>query len=180
MAQRDRMVDLDRLVDLLHRHLTAAMCRAAFRSTRVTERQRAWTLYALVRFWVAVVLHAPKALSHALAEAQDDPASVYPAVPATPEAFFQRCRDLRPAFFAEVFRRFTAAMLAAVPPRYAAEVAPVRDRFAALVVVDGSRLAAIARRLKLLWNERAVVLPGCLLAVYDLSYGLCRPGRRRQ
>src|SRR5207247_571258 len=26
----------------------------------------------------------------------------------------------------------------------------------------------------LLWNERAVVLPGCLLGVYDLGRGLCR------
>ena len=42
------------------------------------------------------------------------------------------------------------------------------------MVFDGSRLAAIARRLKLLWDERAVVLPGCLLGVYDLGRGLCR------
>src|SRR2546425_12984803 len=44
----------------------------------------------------------------------------------------------------------------------------------AIVILDGSRLAAIAHRLKLLWNERAVVLPGCLLGVYDLGRGLCR------
>jgi hypothetical protein len=43
-----------------------------------------------------------------------------------------------------------------------------------VVILDGSRLAAIAHRLKLLWNERAVVLPGCLLGVYDLGRGLCR------
>jgi hypothetical protein len=39
---------------------------------------------------------------------------------------------------------------------------------------NGSRLAAIAHRLKRLWDERAVVLPGSLLAVYDLGRGLCR------
>jgi hypothetical protein len=65
-------------------------------------------------------------------------------------------------------------VVTAVPPRYAAEVAPVRERFAALVIVDGSRLAAIAHRLKLLWNERAVILPGCLLGVYDVGRGVCR------
>ena len=80
--------------------------------------------------------------------------SKYVAIEATPEAFFQRCRDLRPAFFAEVFQRLTARVVTAVPPRYAAEIAPVRERFAALVILDGSRLAAIAHRLKLLWNER--------------------------
>ncbi len=50
----------------------------------------------------------------------------------------------------------------------------MQARFAGVVVVDGSRLAALAHRLKLLWAERAVVLPGCLLAVYDLGRGLCR------
>ena len=53
-------------------------------------------------------------------------------------------------------------------------MAPVAARFATIVILDGSRLAAIAHRLKLLWNERAVVLPGCLLGVYDLGRGLCR------
>ena len=81
---------------------------------------------------------------------------------------------LEAAFFAEVFQRFTTRLVTAVPSRYAAEVAPVRTRFAAIVILDGSRLAAIAHRLKLLWNERAVVLPGCLLGVYDLGRGLCR------
>jgi hypothetical protein len=127
---------------------------------RKTERQRAWTLDALVRFWVAVMLRAPKALSQALAEALDEREPLFPRVRATPEAFFQRCRDLRLAFFAQVFRRFTARVVSAVAPRYAAEVAPVRERFAALVVLDGSRLAAIAHRVKLLWNDRAVVVPG--------------------
>lgn len=172
--RQDPLIDLDRLVTLLQEHLTSAMCRAAFKRVRRTERQRAWSLYALARFWIAVVLHAPKALSQALAEARDEPASGYPAIRATPEAFDQRCRSLRPAFFAEVFRDFTQRLLTAVPPRYTADLAPVRERFAAVVLIDGSRLSAIARRLKLLWNERAVMLPGCLLAVYDLGHGLCR------
>lgn len=175
MARRgQRMIDLDPLVDLLHTYLTPALCRAAFGHVRINERRRAWTLNALVQFWIAVVLYAPKALSQALAEAREEPDSVYLAVPASPAAFFQRCQRLRPAFFAEVFRRFTTALLGAVPPRYAADLAPVRERFAALVVLDGSRVAAIARRLKLLWDERAVVLPGCLLGLYDLGHGLCR------
>ena len=167
-------VDLLRLAQLLQAHITPALCRAAFGRVRRTERQRAWTLTALVQFWVAVILRAPRALSHALADGLEQREPLFPPVPATPEAFFQRCRDLRPAFFAEVFERFTARVLPAVPPRYAAEMAAVQARFAAVVVFDGSRLAAIARRLKLLWGERAVVLPGCLLGVYDLGRGLCR------
>jgi len=167
-------IDLIRVMDLLQAHLTPALCQAAFRRVRITERQRVWTLHALVQFWTAVILRAPQALSQALADAVADREPLFPRIHASPEAFFQRCRDLRPAFFAEVFQRFTARLLAQVPARYAQPLAPVQARFAAIVVIDGSRLAAIARRLKLLWHERAVILPGALLALYDLGRGLCQ------
>src|SRR2546428_1587669 len=174
MAKRAKTIDLLRVVDLLQEHITPAVCRRVFGAVRKTERQRVWTLEALIRFWTAVVLGAPKALLKALFDSLEGRDPTFPRIEASPEAFFQRCRDLRPAFFAEVFQRFTARLVTAVPPRYAAEVAPVRERFTALVILDGSRLAAIAHRLKLLWNERAVVLPGCLLGVYDVGRGLCR------
>jgi hypothetical protein len=169
-----RQISLLRVVELLQTHITPTLCHAVFGRVRRTERQRAWTLDALVRFWTAVILRAPKALSQALADALDGREPLFPRVDATSEAFFQRCRDLRPAFFAEVFRRFTARLVDAVPPRYAAEVAPLCQRFADVVILDGSRLAAIAHRLKLLWDERAVGLPGCLLGTYDLGRGVCR------
>lgn len=167
-------VDLIRVMDLLQTHITSALCQTVFRRVRTTERQRAWTLQALVQFWTAVILRAPEALSQALVETVDQREPLFPRIVATPEAFFQRCRDLRSAFFAEIFRQFTARLVVAVPPRYAAGVAPVRARFTDILLLDGSRLAAIAHRLKLLWRDRAVVLPGCLLGVYDLGRGLCR------
>jgi len=174
MARAGQRVDLIRVLDLLQTHITSALCRTVFRRVRIRERQRVWTLEALVRFWTAVIVRAPAALSHALLDAVEGRDPLVPHIAATPEAFFQRCRDLRPAFFAEVFRRFTESLAAGVPARYAAPVAAVRVRFAAIVLLDGSRVAAIARRLKLLWDERAVVLPGCLLGVYDLGRGLCQ------
>jgi len=167
-------VDLIRVMDLLQTHITSALCQTVFRRVRTTERQRAWTLQALVQFWTAVILRAPEALSQALVETVDQREPMFPRIVATPEAFFQRCRDLRSAFFAEIVRQFTARLVAVVPPRYAVSVAPVRTRFTDILLLDGSRLAAIAHRLKLLWHERAVVLPGCLLGVYDLGRGLCR------
>ncbi len=167
-------INLTHTLELLQTHLSAALCQTVFARVRTTERQRQWTLEALVRFWVAVILRAPRALSHALAEARAGTDPLLPPVTATSEAFFQRCRDLRPAFFAAVFAEFTARLVAATPVRYAAALAPLQARFTAVLVVDGSRLAAIAHRLKLLWEERAVILPGCLLAVYDLGRGLCR------
>lgn len=167
-------VDLVRVLELLRTHITAALCQAVFATTRIRERQRRWTLQALVEFWLAVILRAPRALSQALYETLEGSEPLFPHVQASPEAFFQRCQTLRPAFFAAVFARFTAGLLAATPARYAVDLTALQARFAAVVVVDGSRLAAIAHRLKLLWAERAVVLPGCLLAVYDLGRGLCR------
>src|SRR6266851_1416491 len=144
MAKRAKDVDLLRVVDLLQEHITPALCRTVFGAVRKTERQRVWTLEALIRFWTAVVLRAPKALSQALVDSLEGRDPSFPRIVASPEAFFQRCRDLRPAFFAEVFRRFTARLITAVPPRYAAELAPVQARFGAVVVFDGSRLAALA------------------------------------
>ena len=167
-------LDLGRVLELLRTHNTAALCQTVFATVRITERQRRWTLEALVQFWLAVILRAPRALSQALYETLEGSEPLFPLVQATPEAFFQRCQTLRPAFFAEVFTRFTARLLQATPARYAQDLGPLQARFATVCVIDGSRLAAIAHRLKLLWAERAVVLPGCLLAVYDLGHGLCR------
>jgi hypothetical protein len=167
-------VDLVRVLELLRTHITAALCQTVFHTVRITERQRCWTLQALVEFWLAVILRAPRALRQALYETLEGAEPLFPLVEATPEAFFQRCQGLRPAFFAAIFTRFTARLRMATPARYAPELAALQARFAAVVVVDGSRLAAIAHRVKLLWAERAVGLPGCLLAVYELGHGLCR------
>src|ERR1700746_336213 len=104
-------VDLIRVMDLLQTHITSALCQTVFRRIRPTEGQRAWTLQALVQFWTAVILRAPEALSQALVEPVDQREPMFPRIVATPEAFFQRCRDLRSAFFAEVFRQFTARLV---------------------------------------------------------------------
>ncbi len=167
-------IDLVRVLELLRTHITAALCQTVFATVRVTERQRRWTLQALVEFWLAVSLRAPRALSQARYETLEGSEPRFPLVEATPEAFFQRCQSLRPAFFAAIFTRFTAGLLTAAPARYAQGLGEVQACFAGVVVVEGSRRAALAHRLKLLWAERAVVLPGCLLAVYDLGRGLCR------
>ena len=178
MARRSAIpnvdIDLIRILDLLQTLVTPAMCQAAFGRVRTTERQRKWSLDTLVRFWTAVILRAPKALTQALIDSVERRDLLFPQVDASAAAFFQRCRSLRPAFFAEVFRLFTARLLEMAPLRYAAPTAAIQTRFAAIVLIDGSRLDAIARRLKILWDQRAVVLPGCLLAIYDLGRGLCR------
>ena len=76
MAKRAKTIDLLRVVDLLQEHITPALCRTVFGAVRKTERQRVWTLEALIRFWTAVVLRAPKALSQALVDSHPPPAGM--------------------------------------------------------------------------------------------------------
>jgi hypothetical protein len=167
-------VDLTRTLELLKEHITRAICGAAFEKVRTNQRQRHWSLFALVRFWVAVVLRAPTSLSHALVEAREGRELLAEPVETTDEAFFQRCRDLSWEFFAEVFRRFVDGLIKVIQPRYRRELSGLQERFTDVLIIDGSRLAAMTRKLKILWNERAVVLPGCLIGVYDLFRGIPR------
>jgi hypothetical protein len=167
-------VELLGTVQILHDHLTASLCQTVFQQTRTTERERQWTLHALAEFWTAVILRAPHSLTQALEEAAAGTGAGWPAVQATPEAFFERCQGLRWQFFASLYAAFVAQVLSEALPCYAQPLHPLRDRFTEVWVVDGSRLDAVAHRLKLLRNVRAPVLPGCLTVFYDLYRGIAR------
>ena len=53
-------INLVRVLELLRTHITAALCQTVFHTVRITERQRLWTLEALVQFWLAVILPSPR------------------------------------------------------------------------------------------------------------------------
>jgi len=167
-------IDLTRTLELLREHITQALCGAAFQKVRSTQRQRRWSLWALVQFWIAIVLRAPPSLSQALVELGEGRLPLGQPVEATDQAFFERCKNLTWRFFAQVFRQFIAGLLRFAKPRYRSDLSDLRERFTDVLVIDGSRLAAVARKLKILWNERSVVLPGCLIALYDLFRGIPR------
>lgn len=174
LAASEQRVELLGTIRVLHAHLTASLCRTVFQQTRTTERARQWTLTALAEFWTAVILRAPHSLTQALEEAATGTGAGWPAVQATPEAFFERCQDLHWRFFANLYAAFVARVLPEAPPCYAQPLHSLRERFAEVWVVDGSRLDAVAHRLKLLHDVRAPVLPGCLTAFYDLYRGITR------
>lgn len=169
-----KQVRLMRPVELLHRFLTETLCEDVFKKVRGAERQRAWTLHHLVQFWTAVVLRAPKSLTQLLEAASRGSDPELPRVEASPQAFFAKCQNLSWTFFQAVFGGFTERLVRGAPARFAGPHAGVLSRFGGVWIVDGSRLDAIAHRLKILWDERAVVLPGCLLALYDLGHGIVR------
>ena len=167
-------VDLLGTVQVLHEHVTASMCQTVFAQTRTTERARKWTLTALADFWTAVILRAPQSLTHALEEAATPPGTGWPSVEASPEAFFERCQSLHGRFFAKLYEAFVAHVLPDARLCYAQPLQALRQHFPDVWAVDGSRLDAVAHRLKLLRDVRAWVLPGCLTAFYDLYRGIAR------
>jgi hypothetical protein len=171
----DQRVDLLGTVQVLHEHLTASLCQTVFAQTRTTERAWKGTLAALAEFWTAVILRAPQSLTPALEEAAAGTGTGWPAVQASPEAFFERCQSVHWRFFAQLSEAFVAQVLPTAHPCYAQPLQSLRQHCPDVWVVDGSRLDAVAHRLKLLQAVRACVLPGCLTAFYALYRGIARP-----
>jgi hypothetical protein len=163
-------VNLLKTVQILEKLVTESLCDTVFKNTRSRERQRVWSLYELVRFWHAVILRAPQSLTQALEAATMDLPG-WTKIEATPEAFFQRGRDLSWKFFQVLYQAFVAKITPVSDAAFAQEWKSLRKRFSHLWIVDGSRLDAITHRLKILWKEEGRVLPGCLMACYDLFRG---------
>lgn len=172
-TRKDAPVDLLETVETLHQYIEQASCDVVFQQVRTKERQREWTLHALVAFWTEVIIRAPVSLTHALEEASGG-VGFWPKVKASPQAFFARCQDLSWKFFRSLYEAFVRVALEKESPRYANSLGDMGSRFSGIMAIDGSRLDKIAHRLKILWKERAVVLPGCLIALYDIRFGLMR------
>jgi len=164
-------VDLLGPIRVIHEHLTKALCESVFDERRISERRRRWTLQAMAEFWTAVIIRAPASLRQALDESRRG-AGGFPLVQASPESFFERAQGLRWEFFSDLFEAFSASALADHRPAFEADLRETLPCFPEVFVVDGSRLDAIARRLKVLWDERVVVLPGSLIVLYDLYRGV--------
>lgn len=164
-------IDLLGPIRIIHDHLTQALCEAVFDERRISERRRRWTLQAMAEFWTAVIIRAPASLRQALDESRRG-AGGFPLVEASPESFFERAQGMRWEFFSDLFIAFSASALAEHAPAFEKSMREALPAFPEVFVVDGSRLDAVAHRLKVLRDERAVVLPGSLLVLYDLYRGV--------
>lgn len=170
---QDVTVDLSAPLALLLDHIDEPLCNAVFQNVREKERQRDWTLHVLSRFWLSVIINAPPALSHLLEKTRSgDGTGLLPCVGATDEAFYQRCKTLSSTFFATLYSEFISRIEKEALPCYVMKLSGLRGRFRSVRVIDASRLDSIRHRCKILWKEKAVVLPGCLTAVYDLFTGI--------
>jgi Transposase DDE domain len=153
------------------KYLTESMCQEVFAATRKRERQRKWTLYAMVWFWLALLQSRYASQTRGLLEARAG-SKLFPPVDATPEAFFQKAQSVRPAFFQNVFRAYTAELKAEAPPSFERELPIDRRVFPEVYALDGSRLAKVARKLKVARKTTRAIIPGSMEAVYDLRRGL--------
>ncbi len=173
-------VDAADYLGVLWTYLTEALCAEVFVALRERERQRKWTIFTLVQFWIALLHDGPEvSQTQAVTDcARGHP--LYPVLTATPESFFQRIQALRPVFFRAVFERVTTAILArveALPVRFATELSTLSvsaTTFPEISCVDASRLDKVAHRVKVLQRTTKAVLPGSVEAVYDLRRGCLR------
>ena len=149
------------------------MCEAVFRDLRSVERARTWTLEQMARFWIAVVLRAPSSLREALEEAHEGVGG-FPAVKSTSSSFFERAQRMRWEFFAELFERFLASALPEATQDFESVLRKELPQFPEVWVVDGSGLDRVAHRLKVTRADRRVLIPGSVLAFYDLYRGVLR------
>ena len=81
----------------------------------------------------------------------------WPRVQATPEALKRQTLHWR--FFATLCEAFVAQVLPQAMPGYAAPLHTLREHFPEVWIVDGSRLDAVAHRLKLLRGGARVSCP---------------------
>jgi hypothetical protein len=115
----DVKVNLAAPVEFLHKYVTESLCNEVFQDVRTTERQRKWSLYALARFWIGVVVEAPPSLSQQLEIARrGDPRGLLPEVDASAEAFFQKCKQLDSGFFMALYARFINQVVEKAPKKF--------------------------------------------------------------
>lgn len=164
-------VNLLKAVQILDTTISSSLCETVFQTVRTTERQWVWTLHAMVEFWNAVIVNAPVSLRQALEEAGEGQSPQWPEVQTTPEAFFQRSQDLSWRFFQALYEAYRNRIEKLSRPCFAQELEAIRLRFKEIRVVDASSLDEIVHRLKILRQQEGVILPGRIMAAYDLFRG---------
>jgi len=152
-------------------HLTQSLCEEVFAATREQERQRKWTLFAMVWFWIGLLQTRYSSQTRALLEARAG-SPWFPPVDASPEAFFQRAQELRPAFFHNVFHAYTQRLKTEAARSFESELPISARSFPEIFAVDGSRLEKVGRLLKVARRTSKAILPGSMEAVYDLRRGI--------
>jgi hypothetical protein len=159
-------------LSVIWKFLTPSLCEAVFASTRMAERRRKWTLYAMVWFWVALLQSRYTSQTRALLETMRGALPLFPKVDATPEAFFQKTKNTRPEFFRNLFVAFTDSLKSIATACFETQLQISATLFPHIYALDGSRLAKVGRLLKVARNTTKAIIPGSMEALYDLRRGI--------
>src|SRR3989338_10468831 len=105
-------------LSVVWKYLTPSVCHEVFQLTRDRERQRKWTLFALMKTWIGLLQGDFSSQTEVIEEFCGKGHPLFPMVEATHESFFQRIASLRPAFFRNIFLRFTLAIQLELPANF--------------------------------------------------------------
>ena len=177
-ADVQKQVNLLSMIEWLTRLLTPTLCQAVFDKFRDTQRERKWTFQAIAQFWTALIIENPRSVQSGLDQTRKGrgKSKLWPRVMASSQSFFQKSSALKPELFKQLYDAFTAQILPQTRPLYASWMQNLGKNFPNILVVDGSRLDAVAHRLKLLRSRDWTVLPGCVTVFYDLFRRITRAG----
>lgn len=157
-------------LSIVWKHLTQSLCDEIFIITRDKERQRKWTLFTLVWFWIGLLQSRMGSQTRAVLEAQSGH-PLFPPIDASPESFFMKIQSVRPVFFQNIFHAYTNSIRGELRPHFQKELGIEEQLFPNIYAVDGSRLEKVGRLLKVARKTTKAIIPGSLEAVYDLRRG---------
>lgn len=179
MAMRVRdnklQVNVGDALGLLRRCLTKGLCKRVFREHRTDERERVWALYPLMWFWVMVSAQGVSAMQEAVKLARKGWQGLVRRIQSSRQGLSKRAQEFSWTFFMEVFHEVVKEVAKEAKPRYCQDLhEQTRKKWPRVLVVDASKLDPISKQLKILRKLKDQVLPGVVLAVYDLYGGILR------
>ncbi len=160
----------DYLIDLWER-LTPSVCDEVFELTRDKERQRKWGLHTILKTWIGLLQTKLTSQTRMVEEFCRRGHPLFPQVEASPESFFKRIQNLRPAFFKNIFTHYTNDIRYDFPENFISDIEISEEVFPQIYAVDASRLASVGRVLKVAKKTTKAIIPGSIEAVYDLRRG---------
>ena len=176
-VDKDLRVDLLSMVVLLLKYLTPVLCETVFKKHQTKERERKWAFYDVCMFWVAMIVRHPSGIQAGVSETRKRGRvrdKLWPRVRTSARAFHTKATGLGYHLFQAVYDAFTARILPQTSGAYASWLGQLRKDFPEIIIVDGSRLDAVCRKIGILRKVTAKVLPGCVTVFYDLFRGISR------
>lgn len=138
-------------LELLKKYMTEALCKRVYQEYRTDERERVWTLYPLMWFWVMVSAQGVPAMREAVKQARKGWQGLVRRIRSSRQALSKRAQEFTWVFFMAVFDEVVREVAKEAKPRYCQDLSEeTRKKWPRVLVVDASKLDPIGKRLKIL------------------------------